>query len=116
MKAILNLLRGILLPVLAAALLILLPVLDAARAATAQCGGIVDVLAQLDAKYGERQLFVGQSAQDTAVVITAHPDGSSWTTVVADSGGRACIGTSGSTGTGRAGGTPGPPGPAGEEG
>ena len=114
MKAILNLLRGILLPVLAAALLILLPVLDAARAATAQCGGIVDVLAQLDAKYGERQLFVGQSAQDTAVVITAHPDGSSWTTVVADSGGRACIGTSGSTG--RAGGTPGPPGPAGEEG
>ena len=60
-----------------------------ARAAT--CAGVTDVLAQLSAKYGEVILWQGQMNDGSPLIITAAPDGSTWTLLGRDADGRACL-------------------------
>jgi hypothetical protein len=72
-------------------------VLSPARAATVQCAGIADMLAQLDTKYGERQLFVGQAEDGATVMILANPGGTTWTAVIVGDAGKACIGALGAS-------------------
>ena len=82
-----------------------------AHAATVQCAGIADMLAQLNAKYGERQMFVGRFVDGTRFILAANPSGTSWTALVVGPAGKACIGASGPSWS------PGdPPGPQGTEG
>lgn len=81
--------------------------LSPARAATVQCAGVVDLLAQLDSQYHEQQLFIGQMGQGANLIVTANPSRTSWTALVVGPDGKACIAA---MGTGwAAGDTPGPP-------
>ena len=66
--------------------LISLPV----RAQTAPCIGMADALGQLSDKYREVVLFQGAGRDGQVLVITANPDGSSWTAIV-QSGPKGCI-------------------------
>ena len=60
-----------------------------ARAAT--CAGMADILAQLSAKYGEMILWQGQMNDGSPLIITAAPDGTTWTLLGRDPDGRACL-------------------------
>ena len=82
-----------------------------AHATSVPCAGIADMLAQLDAKYGERQMFVGRFVDGSRFILMANPTGASWTALVVGPTGKACIGAIGPRWT------PGdPPGPQGTEG
>lgn len=91
--------------------LLVLVLVRPAQAATVQCAGIADMLAQLDAKYGERQLFVGHADDGATIMVTANPNGTTWTALIMGESGKACIGALGASWS------PGdPPGPQGTEG
>lgn len=64
-----------------------------ARAQTSpQCGAWPDVAAALSARYGEAVLFEGEPGPGgPRVVITAKPDGTTWTALSVDPSGLACI-------------------------
>lgn len=82
-----------------------------AHAAPAQCAGLADILAQLDAKYHERPMFVGQLSEGKTFIVTADPGGATWTALIAGPSGKACFAAAGPSWT------PGdPPGPQGTEG
>ena len=69
------------------------------------------MLAQLDSKYGEQQLFVGRASDGATVMVLANPKGTTWTAVIVGEAGKACIGSDGPSWS------PGdPPGPQGTEG
>lgn len=54
------------------------------------CIGLADLLAGLHAKYGESVIWTGIT--DTALlVVTANPDGSSWTSFVQRSDDKGCV-------------------------
>lgn len=66
----------------------------AARAQVAQCGGYADVLADLQASYGETSVWEGEVGTGQRLVVTAAPDGSTWTALVIE-GAMACLLSSG---------------------
>lgn len=81
--------------------------LSPARAESVQCGGVADMLAMLDSRYHEQQLFVGQMGRGANLIIMANPSQTSWTALVVGPDGKACVAA---LGTGwRAGDTPGQP-------
>lgn len=81
--------------------------LSPAHAETVQCGGVADLLAQLDSRYHEQQLFLGQMGGGGAAMLTANTAGTTWTLLIVGPEGKACIAAIGSGW--RAGDTPGPP-------
>lgn len=57
-----------------------------------QCGPWPDVAAALSTKYGEAVLFEGLPIPGSSrIVITAKPDGTTWTALTVDAAGIACI-------------------------
>ena len=54
----------------------------AAMAQTPRCGGYADVLADLATSYHERIVWVGDRGAECQMVITAVPDGSTWTALL----------------------------------
>ena len=75
-------------PLIAGLVLLLLGLASTARAAT--CTGLADALAQLSAQYREEVLFQGQTTSGQRLIITAAPDGSTWTELVQPGPDRAC--------------------------
>lgn len=57
-----------------------------AQAQVAQCGGYADVLADLSQAYHEQVVWVGERGNAGQMVITAKPDGSTWTAMVVQEG------------------------------
>lgn len=89
MKALLSLQFAILLTLIMAAFMLVASTFPL-RAATTQCVGLADLLATLDQKYGEAVIWTGIT--DAALlVITANPDGSTWTAFVQRPDDMACV-------------------------
>ena len=63
----------------------------AALSAPAQCGPLQQMLAQLSSTYRESALFTGAVKDGVSVIITANPEGSTWTALQLDGAGNACI-------------------------
>ena len=61
----------------------------AARAAT--CAGTADALAALSDRYGEAVLWQGVAQDGTKMMLTAQPDGSSWTLMARQGDDRVCF-------------------------
>jgi hypothetical protein len=73
-----------------------IPTLPAmALAAQQQCADAAQLLIQLQAKYAEVPLFVGTVSPGQTVIVTANPDGSTWTALIKAENGNACIGSAG---------------------
>lgn len=60
------------------ALLLPLALCAPVHAQTAQCAGLADVLEGLDRNYGESIVWQGNAGPDAVVMVTAKPDGSTW--------------------------------------
>lgn len=60
------------------------------HAQTQRCGGYADVLADLRSAYGEQVRWIFDGAPGSQLVITATPDGSSWTMLFVE-GAVACL-------------------------
>lgn len=59
------------------------------------CGGYADLLADLDRSYGEVIVWQGRRGDSGRMVITAAPDGSTWTALLVLEDGFACVGAVG---------------------
>lgn len=57
-----------------------------AQAQAAQCGGYADVLSDLERAYQEQVVWVGERGEAGQLVITAKPDGSTWTAMLVRQG------------------------------
>ncbi|OYU38625.1 MAG: hypothetical protein CFE33_15145 [Pseudorhodobacter sp. PARRP1] len=67
-------------------------------AATVSCAPAADLLQQLKAKFAEVPLFSGDLAgkgRGGKLIITANPNGSTWTALFAVADGKACIAATG---------------------
>lgn len=97
MERLIGLLR---LPV-AVACAALAPVLlgGAAAAQALQCAGMADALANLQSRYGEIVVWDGETGNGPRLLVTARPDGTSWTALAVE-GAVACMLTSGTAWTG----------------
>lgn len=82
------------LSVIALAVAILLFGLAGMGRAETRCGGYADVLADLRASYGETSVWEGEVGTGQRLVVTAAPDGSTWTALVIE-GSMACLLSSG---------------------
>ena len=56
-----------------------------------QCGPLQQMLAQLSSTYRESALFTGAVKDGVSVIITANPQGSTWTALLSDGAGNPCI-------------------------
>lgn len=83
------------------ALIFLLLVGSMAKAQGARCGSLADVLADLSAAYKETAVWEGTISPRQKLIITAAPDGATWTALVVE-GSIACLLTSGTGSTGKA--------------
>lgn len=83
-----SLARGLL--ALMVAFIVLCAATVAARAQPAQCGGYADILGDLAQAYHERIVWAGERGEAGQLVITAKPDGSTWTAMLVR-GGVACL-------------------------
>lgn len=63
-------------------------------AQTAQCAGLAEVLTGLSAGYGESIVWEGERAPEGRLVVTARPDGSTWTALIVQDD-VACLAASG---------------------
>ena len=88
MKAMLSFRLTMLIILLAATLFWLLRPMPVV-ADTVPCIGLADMLASLDQKYGESVIWTG-IAGASLLVVTANPDGSTWTAFVQRSDDMAC--------------------------
>lgn len=82
-------------------------ILSPARAEAVQCGDLVNMLAMLQSRHHEQQLFVGDMGGGGTAMLTANSTGTTWTLLIVGPQGKACIAAIGSGW--RAGDTPGPP-------
>lgn len=64
-----------------------------------RCGALADVLADLQASYRETTVWEGAVGTGQRLVVTAAPDGSTWTALVVE-GPRACLLSSGASWSG----------------
>lgn len=60
------------------ALLLPLALCAPAHAQSAQCAGLADVLEGLDRNYGEGIVWQGSAGPEVQIMVTAKPDGSTW--------------------------------------
>jgi hypothetical protein len=72
---------------------------DAARAQTAQCAPVDQMLTLLADKYGEQLIGEGQGPNGFKLLMFAHPEGDTWTVVGVIPGGQACFIASGESWT-----------------
>ena len=79
---------------IAVAAVLLLMLASAARAET-RCAGLTDALAALEAKYGEKLIWQGLSRDGQRLLVTANPDGSTWTAMIQADGSKVCFASSG---------------------
>lgn len=63
-------------------------------AQTAQCAGLAEALTGLSAGYGESIVWEGAAAPEGRLVVTARPDGTTWTALMV-LGDLACLVASG---------------------
>ena len=75
-----------------------------------ECGERTAVLQALSAKYGEAAIWQGRTSDGHDLLITANPDGGTWTVLRLDAAGQACLLVGGPSWQ------PGSPLPLGEEG
>lgn len=59
------------------------------------CAGLADVLAAMALKFHEQPLFMGLVTNGARVIVLVNPDLTTWTALVADQHGRACLVASG---------------------
>lgn len=65
---------------------------QAADASPAPCTGLADLLARLEARYGEHMLWQGTGADgQSRLLVTAQPAGGTWTAMVQHPDGRVCL-------------------------
>ena len=62
-----------------------------APAHAATCAGVADALARLATTYREAVLWQGDTPQGERLLITATPDGTTWTAIVQPAPGQACF-------------------------
>lgn len=74
--------------------LMLLTIASTARAEV-RCGGLADVLADLRASYGELVMWQGRDRNGHQLLITANPDGTSWTALTLTDPEKVCLLTGG---------------------
>jgi hypothetical protein len=56
-----------------------------------QCGGFADMAAALSEKYGEAQHFIGMDSRQLVTVLFINPATGSWTALLVEASGRACM-------------------------
>ena len=90
--------KAILAALILAPLLALAAVIGPSPAtAQAQCAGLADVLARLSTRWQESALWTGARDDGRSVTITVAPDGGTWTVLLVDPSGTACLVASGSS-------------------
>lgn len=82
--------------VIAAIVTVQLFAAPAVAEARLQCGPAKLVLETLDTQFGEKVLFIGTGQNNQSIVVTAKPDGSTWTALVDGPDGNYCVMAAGS--------------------